>query len=291
MNLETAVLEEWNGYLLLLVDGNIFMADSRQRYTHDIGVPQYEWYYIEGVGVYDGQYPEYTYAASIFEELQGASVHYCTKCKKGAKYCTCGNDDNIVELPIRLANAVYYADTNETKDLTGTVVNAPDDSGNATTEVFDEGVTVQIGDENYTLGVYFTVHEVYDFFTGDLTGYEAYLCEGKGNHIGGVFRKATTVKSMFDNIFFGTENGVVCSFNFDSAPHEKHDKKIDSHQDKIVELVRGKNQGQDKPKGLRTDRAYQQQPVLVRRHGLHGLYVQYDRAKPVRNQGKGEKVG
>ena len=118
-------------------------------------------------------------------------------------------------MPIKLANAVYYADTNETRDLTGTVVNAPDDSGNATTEVFDEGVTVQIGDENYTLGVYFTVHEVYDFFTGDLTGYEAYLCEGKGNHIGGVFRKATTVKSMFDNIFFGTENGVVCSFNFD----------------------------------------------------------------------------
>ena len=215
MNLETAVLEEWNGYLLLLVDGNIFMADSRQRYMHDIGVPQYEWYYIEGVGVYDGQYPECTYSSSIFDELQGATVHYCTKCKKGAKYCTCGNDDNIIELPIKLANAVYYADTNETKDLTGTVVNAPDDSGNATTEVFDEGVTVQIGEEDYTLGVYFTVHEVYDFFTGDLTGYEAYLCEGKGNHIGGVFRKATTVKSMFDNIFFGTENGVVCSFNFD----------------------------------------------------------------------------
>lgn len=215
MNLETAVLEEWNGYLLLLVDGNIFMADSRQRYTHDIGVPQYEWYYIEGVGVYDGQYSEYTYASSIFEELQGATVRYCTKCKKGAKYCTCGNDDNIVELPISLANAVYYADTNEVKDLTGTVVNAPDDSGNATTEVFDEGVSVQIGDENYTLGVYFTVHEVHDFFTGTLTGYEAYLCEGKGNHIGGVFHKATTVKSMFDNIFFGTDNGVVCSFNFD----------------------------------------------------------------------------
>lgn len=215
MNLETAVLEEWNGYLLLLVDGCIFMADSRQRYTHDIGVPQYEWYFLEGIGVYDGQYPEYTYSSSMFEELQGAKVHYCTKCKKGEKYCTCGNDDNIIEVPLLLANAVYYADTNDTKDLTGTVVNAPDDSGDATTEVFDEGVTVQIGDESYTLGVYFTVHEVYDFFTGELTGYEAYLCEGKGNQIGGVFHKATTVKSMFNNIFFGTENGVVCSFNFD----------------------------------------------------------------------------
>ncbi len=215
MNLETAVLEEWNGYLLLLVDGCIFMADSRQRYTHDIGVPQYEWYFLEGIGVYDGQYPEYTYSRSMFEELEGAKVHYCTACKKGAKYCTCSTDENIIEVPLLLANAVYYADTNETKDLTGTAVNAPDDSGEATTEVFDEGVAVQIGDESYSLGVYFTVHEVYDFFTGELAGYEAYLCEGKGNQIGGVFHKATTVKSMFNNIFFGTENGVICSFNFD----------------------------------------------------------------------------
>lgn len=215
MNLESAVLEEWNGYLLVLVDGNIFLADSRQRYTHEIGVPQYEWYYVEGVGVYDGQYPEYTYASSVFDELQGAKVHYCTKCKKGAKYCTCGNDDNIIEIPIGVANAVYYADTNETKDLTGTVVNPPDDEGSSTAEVFDEGISVEIAGGYYTLGVYYTVHEVYDFFTGDLVGYEAYLCEGKGNHIGGVFRKATSIKSMFDNIFFGTENGVICSFNFD----------------------------------------------------------------------------
>ena len=215
MNLETAVLEEWNGYLLLLVDGCIFMADSRQRYTHDIGVPQYEWYFLEGIGVYDGQYPEYTYSRSMFEELEGAKVHYCTACKKGAKYCTCSTDENIIEVPLLLANAVYYADTNETKDLTGTAVNAPDDSGEATAEVFDEGVAVQIGDESYSLGVYFTVHEVYDFFTGELAGYEAYLCEGKGNQIGGVFHKATTIKSMFNNIFFGTENGVICSFNFD----------------------------------------------------------------------------
>lgn len=215
MDLSNAVLEVWNGYLLLLIDGKMFMADSRQKYTHAIGVPQYEWYYIEDVGVYKGQYPEYTYATSIFSELQGAKIHYCTKCKKGSKHCTCGNDDSIIEIPISLANAVYYMNTNETKDLTGTVVNAPDEYGNETAEVFNEGVVVPIGDENYTLGVYFTVHEVYDIFTGDLVRYEAYLCEGKGNHIGGVFNKATAVKSMFDNIFFGTENGVICSFNFD----------------------------------------------------------------------------
>lgn len=215
MDLSSAMVCEWNGYLLLLVDGNIFMADSRQTYTHAIGVPQYEWYFIEGVGVYKNQYPEYKYATTLYEELQGAKVHFCTKCRKAAKDCTCGNEDNIVEIPITLANSVYYMNTNETKDLTGTVVNAPDDDGNSTTDVYNEPVDVVIADEHYTLGVYYTVHEVYDIFTGDLVRYEAYLCEGKGNHIGGIFNKATTIKSMFDNIFFGTENGVVCSFNFD----------------------------------------------------------------------------
>ncbi len=220
MDLSKAVLEVWNGYLLLLIDGKMFMADSRQRYTHAIGVAQYEWYYIEGIGVYKGQYPEYSYATSIFSELQGAKIRYCTECKKGAKHCTCGNDDHIIEIPIQLAESVYYMETNETKDLRGTVVNAPDDDGEETAEIFNEGVTVQIGDDNYTLGVYYTVHEVYDIYTGDFVRYEAYLCEGKGNHIGGVFNKATTVKSMFDNIFFGTENGVICSFNFDKRDEQ-----------------------------------------------------------------------
>lgn len=55
MDLEKAFIEEWNGYLLLFVDGCMFMADSRQRYVDDLGVVQYEWYYIEGVGVYEGQ--------------------------------------------------------------------------------------------------------------------------------------------------------------------------------------------------------------------------------------------
>lgn len=54
-NLKNACLEEWNGYLILLVDGKIFMADSRQRYTHETGVMQYEWYYLEDIGIYKGQ--------------------------------------------------------------------------------------------------------------------------------------------------------------------------------------------------------------------------------------------
>ena len=215
MDLKSAMVEEWNGYLLLLIDGKMFMADSRQVYTHAIGVPQYEWYYIEGIGVYKGQYLQYTYSTQLAEELQGKTVHYCTKCKKSADKCTCGNEDNVIEIPITLANSVYYMNSNETKNLTGTVVNAPNEAGESETEVFDEGVVVNIGGEDYSVGVYYTVHEVYDIFTGELVKYEAYLCETNGEYIGGKFKKATTIKNMAENIFFGTENGVICSFNFD----------------------------------------------------------------------------
>ena len=214
MDLSDAVVEEWNGYLLVLVDGKIFMADSRQKYTHEIGVPQYEWYYLEDIGVYKNQYPEYRYSTQIYSELDGKTVHYCTECKKGVKHCTCGNEDHIIEIPIKLANAVYYHESNETRNLTGEIVNPPDADGKETVSVYGERVNIAVDGATYEIGLYYTIHELYSSM-GEFLGYEAFLCEGKGNCTGGTFQRATTVKSMENNLFFGTKNGVVCSFNFD----------------------------------------------------------------------------
>lgn len=216
MELKNASLEEWNGYLIALVDGKIFMADSRQRYAHDTGVMQYEWYYLEDIGIFKNQYLEYRYATRLYSEFEGVNVHYCTKCKKGAKQCTCGNTEHHIEIPISLANTVFYHDTGETKDLTGTIANAPGADGTASAEIFDELVNVIIDDTSYSIGVYYAIHEVYDELTNEFVRYEAYLCEGKGNYTGGVFNKACIVKSLENNLFFGTVNGIVCSFNFDT---------------------------------------------------------------------------
>ena len=215
MELKNASLEEWNGYLIALVDGKIFMADSRQRYAHDTVVMQYEWYYLEDIGIFKNQYLEYRYATRLYSEFEGVNVHYCTKCKKGAKQCTCGNTEHHIEIPISLANTVFYHDTGETKDLTGTIANAPGADGTASAEIFDELVNVIIDDTSYSIGVYYAIHEVYDELTNEFVRYEAYLCEGKGNYTGGVFNKACIVKSLENNLFFGTVNGIVCSFNFD----------------------------------------------------------------------------
>jgi len=215
LDLSGAVLEEWNGYLVLLVDGKIFLADSRQKYTHDTGCMQYEWYYLEGIGVYKHQYPEYRYSKQIYPELKDAKVRYCTVCHKSAADCDCGNVENIVEIPLGLADSVYDAELRETKNLLGEVANPPDENGNVSEPVFSDVVPFNLGGFDNYVKVYFTVHEVYDAISGEFVKYEAYLCDERGNKTGGVFNKATALKTMDGNLFFGTENGVICSFNFD----------------------------------------------------------------------------
>lgn len=76
-DLDNAFIAEWGGYLLVFVNGAVFMADSRQRYTDSIGIVQYEWYYLDGIGVYDGQELD---AEGIMQggEFKPASCAYST---------------------------------------------------------------------------------------------------------------------------------------------------------------------------------------------------------------------
>lgn len=217
--LEGAMLEEWNGYLVLLVDGKIYLADSRQKYTSELGTPQYEWYYLEGIGIWDKQYPEYRYSNQTNTELAGAKVRWCRKCKKKASECECQDKDNIIELTLTDASAVYYADLDETRDLRDTVVNPPDIDGNSDVTVYTDVVEYNIEDTSYFALASYVVHEFYDGATGDFK-FEALICEGKGNKTGGVFLPAKIIKAMDSNLFFGTAGGVVCSFNFDMRDSE-----------------------------------------------------------------------
>lgn len=54
-DLASAVMEVWNGWLIILVDGKMFLADSRKTFTHGTGSKQYEWFYCENIGVWEGQ--------------------------------------------------------------------------------------------------------------------------------------------------------------------------------------------------------------------------------------------
>ena len=162
--LKNAVLEEWNGYLLLLVDGKIFMADSRQRYTHDTGVMQYEWYYLEDIGVYENWWYEYVYDTYIPEGLEGKKL-------RGYEIAISENSGEAV---------------------------------NAETNVDEEGKALiqSVDFEDYKVNYV-------------VKNNKAYLCHATGAKTGGDFYKAVMLKVIDGNIYFGTSNGVICSFNFD----------------------------------------------------------------------------
>ena len=215
LDLRHAVVDEWNGYLVLLADGKIFLADSRQMYTHPSGVMQYEWYYLEDIGVYSGQYTEYRYSSRLHPELENVKVQYCKTCRKGIGECECANDSrSIIEIPLTLAENVYYTDFDEYRNLTGTVANPPDMSGHSSVGIFHKRCELEENGISYYVHVDYTVHEVYDSI-GDIVVYEAHLLETKENKTGGVFKPAKIVKTLDENLFFGTNNGVVCCFNFD----------------------------------------------------------------------------
>lgn len=189
-------LEEWGGYLCVLTDGKIFLADSRQRYQDETGAMQYEWYYLESIGTWDNQYKEFKYSSALPEELVGAVVEY-----EGEEY----------ELELAESVPALY---DEPRNLCGEIVNEPDSKGKSDITICSKPITGHIGETDYTVGVSYAIYDIKDE-AGDVIERHAYLCETKGNYTGGKFRKAVVLRSFNDNLFFGCENGIVCSFNFD----------------------------------------------------------------------------
>ncbi len=172
LELSKAQLEEWNGYLLLLIDGKIFMADSRQKYTNSIGVTEYEWYYLENIGVYEDDYECYRYAMNGNDDMEGKKV----------------------ELDGKL-----YEFAEVTPDMDGVIANPVNEEGkNSDVVVYESDKII----ENYNVKYI-------------ISGGKAYYCETTGERIGGVFHPACLVKNIDGNIYFGTDNGVICAFNFD----------------------------------------------------------------------------
>ncbi len=61
--LSRARLAIWCGYLVLSVDGRMYLADSRQTFRHSSGYMEYEWYLLSGIGTYAADSTVYRYAS------------------------------------------------------------------------------------------------------------------------------------------------------------------------------------------------------------------------------------
>lgn len=51
-DLSKVSLARWCGYLVLLAEGRIYLADSRDIYTNNRGYAEYEWYFLNGIGAF-----------------------------------------------------------------------------------------------------------------------------------------------------------------------------------------------------------------------------------------------
>lgn len=60
-DLAHAALAEWKGYLMILINGNVYMADSRSLSQHPDGSYQYEWFYLTGIGAWESYNPQFRY--------------------------------------------------------------------------------------------------------------------------------------------------------------------------------------------------------------------------------------
>ena len=233
-DLSDCILEEWNGYLIALIDGKMYLGDSRQTYEDEIGNIQYEWYYIEGVGVYENQYTRCDFIGSpiwwngsdnmtvplsvddatavdtslyIKEILSGDSIIANAQTDEdGTSLNPVTSATYTIErtaLPTASLEEKgrYYKYTGETDEdyINGTIYRCD----------YDEETSVYFWSETtktYCYDVdYITVDEV------------NYLVESKAGEglIGGNFKKATAIIPYNSNIIFGTENGVICAFHFD----------------------------------------------------------------------------
>ena len=68
-NLENVYLEQWNGYLMCLLNGHIYLADNRQKWQNTAtGIIEYEWYYWTHIGDYEN---DNFYKATILKEYDG----------------------------------------------------------------------------------------------------------------------------------------------------------------------------------------------------------------------------
>ena len=69
-NLSDASLCEWLGYLVVGVNGKMFLADSRATFTHPTGAREYEWFYASGIGCYVGDETVYRYSYDSYADAE-----------------------------------------------------------------------------------------------------------------------------------------------------------------------------------------------------------------------------
>jgi hypothetical protein len=188
-DLTKAVAAEWEGYLVIFTpSGGTYLADSRQMHQGDRGVLEYEWYYMNDIGVYADQTEDYEQATGdlrLYEE--NGTPHWLT-------------DEDI--------EAYVVVDRQRYKLSMPPAVPEYIENGRVwQSSIYSaaSGNEVWYSDENKT-AVKYTVA----LFDG-----EAYIVNPSGRYSGGTFNCVTAAENVDGVLYFGTEHGAICCFNTD----------------------------------------------------------------------------
>lgn len=174
-NLENASLTEWKGYLVICINGHMYLADSRYLAQHPDGSLQYEWYYLEGLGTYEEYVPRLRYLTG----WMGIEDYGCYYDSATGKTYTVSEYFKIRDQS--------YIEKHGDLDM---------NSANVTVKVL-----------TYINQTYCYVEEGEDkYLVGQFDG-EMY---GSGN-----FYPATRVLAIGERLYFGTTNGDICCVNTD----------------------------------------------------------------------------
>ena len=106
-DLSKAHLCEWLGYLVIGINGKVFLADSRALFTHPSGANEYEWFFLADIGAYTGDSIVYKYSSDahydtiVHPTLVGENADF--------KAVYSANDANGQLYYYALANGVKYS--------------------------------------------------------------------------------------------------------------------------------------------------------------------------------------
>ena len=108
-DLAHASLAEWKGYLVICCNGHIYLADSRAITQHKDGSYQYEWFYLEGVGTYEGYEDRYC-RVTEWPIINGVSLEDIVAQDKDNRYYLWDIEGEITELTDENGNQYIWTE-------------------------------------------------------------------------------------------------------------------------------------------------------------------------------------
>ena len=115
-DISKASLCEWLGYLVVGINGKIFLADSRATFMHPAGSREYEWFLLTDIGAYNNDGRAYRYSPDTYKDTVPHPTRVSQIADSKAVYSA--TDISGITYYYTIENGAKYSVT-PTEELTG----------------------------------------------------------------------------------------------------------------------------------------------------------------------------